>query len=452
MYAEWVSQTESIQVVTSPTDVLNAFTPGVSRTVVEAVVTFLEKTISSSSTLTTPGQVQWTMQIIGYGLTLPIVTEEPLVNNCVEIYRDWLSALYSPKPCVPPPIILDPNFYAQLIFEQFTEVFSPLQGSCPVSDGHVSLCYKVLQVAHTLVKESSVRFSLETWHTFLKSLLRIANNILAPPLQPNDSIGSKLHEHVIHVFFESWLRACAECFPTPVYWKTLRELCCCWRHHPSLIQCWNSLLLSLSLRVVSLLYSPSHLSCLSLPLQEDQDFKQMVACLRDDALVQAWFRTLHTLGDVVDLCHAERVVSVSTTPQGVTTEREGQPPVGQTRRLELLPGIFHDAMRGVAQLVFLFLGINFSSSSHYPGGGNPFETQLPTTPGLVHHSPAARRKEIKMDKANGGHNGTHVLINFYTCIHVCFFVCVHVCVCVCMFMCVYVCVCACLCVCMCVYV
>lgn len=405
MYAEWVSQTESIQVVTSPTDVLNAFTSGVSRTVVEAVVTFLEKTISSPSTLTTSEQVQWTMQIIGHGLTLPIVAEEPLVNSCVEIYRDWLSALYLPKPCVPPPIILDPNFYAQLIFEQFTEVFSPSQGPCPVSEGHVSLCYKVLQVAHTLVKESSVRFSLETWHTFLKSLLRIANNILAPPLQPNDSIGGKLHEHVIHVLFESWLRACAECFPTPVYWKTLRELCCCWRHHPSLIRCWSSVLLSLSLRVVSLLYSPTHLSCASTPAQEDQDFKQMVDGLRQDALVQAWFRILHTLGDVVDLCHAERVLSMSAAPLGVGAEKEAQPG-GQTRRLELLPGIFHDAMSGLAQLVFLFLGIDFGgSSTYYSGVGSPSEAQLPATPGLAHHSPAARRKESKMEKANSAFNG-----------------------------------------------
>ena len=97
---------------------------------------------------------------------------------------------------------------------------------------------------------------------------------------------------------------------------------------------------------------------------------------------------LHTLGDLVDLCHADRVKSVSVPQNGA--ERDGQP-CNPTKRLELLPGIFHDAMGGVAQLVFLFLGIDFGAAA----AAVAMEPQLPATPGPPHHSPASKRKDGK---------------------------------------------------------
>ena len=62
--------------------------------------------------------------MIGHGLTLPIA-EHSLMHNCISIYCTWLTSLSTAKPSVPSPVVDDPDYYAQIIFEQFCELFLP---------------------------------------------------------------------------------------------------------------------------------------------------------------------------------------------------------------------------------------------------------------------------------------------------------------------------------------
>ena len=80
MYSEWVSPTEAIQTDPPPENVLQTFPVPVGKDVVQSVLRPLSQLSTSrssevSSLLHTPEQVQWTMQVIGFGLTLPLTEQ-----------------------------------------------------------------------------------------------------------------------------------------------------------------------------------------------------------------------------------------------------------------------------------------------------------------------------------------------------------------------------------------
>lgn len=73
-------------------------------------------------------QVQWCMEVICFGLTLPL-TEHETIKDCVNVYCEWLSALLPvPKICVPKPVCEDPNLYARKIIGHFHNLFVPRKG------------------------------------------------------------------------------------------------------------------------------------------------------------------------------------------------------------------------------------------------------------------------------------------------------------------------------------
>ena len=119
---------------------------------------------------------------------------------------------------------------------------------------------------------------------------------------------------------------------------------------------------SLTLGVIRHLYSPKYLADVFATLpSEERDFKVFLEEMPKDCLVQSWFRLLHTLGNPVDLLYPNRL-SGSPAFQKVATEFEKEsrkhrhpPPSPIQGCLSLLPGIFHEAMKGVAALVYLFL-------------------------------------------------------------------------------------------------
>lgn len=57
--------------------------------------------------------------------------------------------------------------------------------------------------------------------------------------------------------FQIWLIACAQCFPSPSLWKTLRECCMNWRHRVALIEQWNKVNLVLTSKVLGFMYGPT---------------------------------------------------------------------------------------------------------------------------------------------------------------------------------------------------
>lgn len=77
--------------------------------------------------------------------------------------------------------------------------------------------------------------------------------------------------------------------------------------------------------------------------------------MSNECIAQAWFRLLHTLGNPVDLCRPE---VISQTPKfyhfALSSEMVIDP--CQHPCLALLPQIFYKAMKGVANLVDVFLG------------------------------------------------------------------------------------------------
>ena len=156
---------------------------------------------------------------------------------------------------------------------------------------------------------------------------------------------------LIHVLFEAWLRACTAFFPAPHLWKSLRELCLHWRHHHCLAEEWSRLMYSLTFKVVCHLFSPRYLDHLQVQLEEDSDYSLILQSVPSASLVQCWFRMLHTIGNPVELSY---ITTFSSLPafQKVASESGDQ----FAALPHDLPLIFHEAMKGVARMVYLFLG------------------------------------------------------------------------------------------------
>lgn len=68
-------------------------------------------------------QVKWTMEVLCYGLTLPL--EGDTVKLCVDVYTDWMMALVSPRDSMPQPVVKEPNMYVQTILRHLYNVFVP---------------------------------------------------------------------------------------------------------------------------------------------------------------------------------------------------------------------------------------------------------------------------------------------------------------------------------------
>ena len=144
----------------------------------------------------------------------------------------------------------------RLFFKQFYALFVPLDKEPQFLEDHVNFCKKILDIVHKIALET--RISRETWKVILLLLLKIADDLLAPPTIPK-SLGDSLCEQLIHTIFNLWLRSCVHYFPTPSLWKSLQELCITWRHHPQVIAEWNKIMYSLTVCVVVQLYRPKNM-------------------------------------------------------------------------------------------------------------------------------------------------------------------------------------------------
>lgn len=134
MYSEWASLSSLIQQGSEDSQsVLEKFSPGVGREVALSIVRQLAANLgiaqaAEPSSLNNDREIQWCMEVICYGLSLPL-NEHDTVRDCVNVYCEWLSALYSsPKISVPRPIIEDSNFYARKIISHFHNLFVPRRG------------------------------------------------------------------------------------------------------------------------------------------------------------------------------------------------------------------------------------------------------------------------------------------------------------------------------------
>ncbi|XP_023264035.1 ral GTPase-activating protein subunit beta-like isoform X1 [Seriola lalandi dorsalis] len=325
--------------------VLNCFPPSVGRDIVVAVLKPLGATLgnpNNHSLLHTDRQVKWTMEVLCYGLTLPL--DGDTVKLCVDVYTDWLMALVSPKDSIPPPINREPNLYVQKILRHLYSLF--LARSDQVSPVYLSLCQQVLCAVRLLARESTV-MSRDTWETLLHFLLRINHAMLAPPTAA--AVGVSDLSMAVH--FEVLLLSCSRCFPSHSLWQMCRQMLSGWRHQPVVVDQWNRVVAALTSRLLLLTFGPSFPE-FKVP---DEDAALIPADLDDDRVPQTWFRFLHMFS---------HPVVVGSTPSSQEEVSRG----GRNQ----LPKIFFRAMRGVSTLVDAFLGVSVVNKE-------PTELLLPNT-------------------------------------------------------------------------
>ncbi|XP_072259767.1 ral GTPase-activating protein subunit beta isoform X6 [Pyxicephalus adspersus] len=352
MYSEWRTLHLVIKNDQGHTSVLHSYPENVGREVANAVVRPLGQALNSPSTagsesiLKTDKEVKWTMEVICYGLTLPL--EGDTVKHCVDVYTDWIMALVAPKDSIPQPVIREPNMYTQIILKHLQNVFVPRQEQI---GNQIRLCLQVLRAVQKLSRDST-NIARETWEVLLLFLLQINDTLLAAPTVTG-GIAESLADKLIGVLFEVWFLACSRCFPTPPYWKTAKEMVANWRHHPAVVEQWSKAICALTSRLLRFTYGPSFP-----PFKVPEDDASLIPSeMNNECVTQTWFRFLHMLSNPVDLSNPS---IIGTTPkfQEQFLNVSGMPQeVNQYSCLKQLPQIFFRAMRGVSCLVDAFLGV-----------------------------------------------------------------------------------------------
>ncbi|XP_012339147.1 ral GTPase-activating protein subunit beta isoform X5 [Apis florea] len=367
MYSEWASLSVLIQQGSEESQsVLEKFSPGAGKEVALSIVRQLAANLgitqaAEPSPLCTDKEVQWCMEVICFGLSLPLA-EHDTVRDCVNVYCEWLSALYStPKICVPRPIIDDPNFYARKIISHFHNLFVPRKGEVwpflyqdlgtDTINRQAVLCHRVLRTLQQIARGPAT-LERETWESLLLFLIGINDALLAPPATREDA-GEQLCERVLGVLLEVWLVACERNFPSPPLWRTLRESCLRWRHRLALVEQWNRVCLALTARLLQIMYGPMFPE---LKISEE-DSQLVPPTMSDEAVAQAWYRLLRTIGDPVDLCRPAVISQTQAFLQYAIASPNVIDPC-QHPCLQSLPQIFLKAIKGIAGQVDAFLGVS----------------------------------------------------------------------------------------------
>ncbi|CAG2112200.1 unnamed protein product, partial [Medioppia subpectinata] len=311
--------------------------------------------------------VLWIMEVLCYGLSLPMSSGESsdCVRDCVHIYSEWFHALspeMSKSKVIPFPIRDDPNLYCRKILEHIYNIFI----SRPVAttdanllDGIIQrqsmLCHRLLRTVESVVQDANNVMDRQTWDTLLIFLLAINDTLLSPPVEAND-IGTQLCERIISVLFEIWLIACVRCFPSPSFWKTFQHLSTGWRHRPPLVDNWNRINYSLTMRLVKHMSPNTYDINANSPTHNKNTLNEILDEMNEESLKQCWYRFLHTIGNPVDLCSPE-IISKTDRFYHSACASENVVDPRQHPCLNNLPHIFYKAMKGLSILVDTFLGI-----------------------------------------------------------------------------------------------
>ncbi|XP_055713069.1 ral GTPase-activating protein subunit beta isoform X4 [Phlebotomus papatasi] len=367
MYTEWASLSPVIasNSCSAQNCVLNKFQGSAGKEVAVAIVKQLASNLGISqpaepSNLITDQEVLWCMDVLCYGLSLPL-TEHETIKDCVNVYCEWMTAL-SPVPriSVPKPIVDDPNTYARKIINHFHNLFVPRPGEdwaflyqehlgADTINRQAVLCHRVLRtLQNAAVSQILTR---ETWESLLLFLLAINEVLLAPPTVKDD-VGDQLCERVLSVLFEVWLLACVRCYPSPSLWKTLQESCQMWRHRIALVEQWNRVNLALTARLIDFTYGSAFPEFKIL----DEDAQLIPAGMSNDCIAQTWYRFLRVIGNPTSLCQPQTISNTPRFMQHVLTMTESIEPC-QHPCLLILPQIFLKAIKGISSLVDAFLAM-----------------------------------------------------------------------------------------------
>ncbi|XP_071834992.1 ral GTPase-activating protein subunit beta-like isoform X2 [Apostichopus japonicus] len=409
MYSEWASLQQPIEAGVESRSVLDCFPESVGREVAVNVVRELAASLSPGSVsshesaplfpgLETEKQVLWTMEVICYGLSLPLSEHEAL-RHCVSVYCEWLAVLTIPHQSLPSPLFRDPNLYAQKICQHFVNLFKVKdQGDTDLSK-QVVLCHRVLRTIQSVASSSNL-MSRETWEVLLKFMLTINSNLLSPPLEQG-SLAEHLCERLLQVMFEIWLLACARCFPPPTLWRTLREMCAGWRHHMETVVQWNRVCKVLTSKLLRSLYGPNFP-----PLKVDLSDDQIVPVEMDpDTLAQTWFRFLHIMTNPVDICHPEVIGQTPKFMSYAITHESTIDPI-QHACLKTLPQIYLKAMSGLSVMVDAFLGMPSDQSQQTTMELNDSQRSRVSSISVPSDTPPQVRKVMKSHASSSSGFGT----------------------------------------------
>ncbi|CAH1106388.1 unnamed protein product [Psylliodes chrysocephalus] len=364
MYSEWTSLSLSTQREGDGNQsVLEKFGLPISKEITTGLVHQLASNLgitqpAEPSPLISDKDVQWCMEVICFGLSLPL-TEHEAIKDCVNVYCEWLTALLPhPKMCVPQPILDDPNIYCRKIIGHLHFLFIPRKGEdwpflyqdlgFDTIHRQAVFCHRVLRTLQQIAHESKI-LERSTWEALLLFLLGINDTLLSPPTVKDD-VADQLCERVLSVLFEIWLIACAQCFPSPPLWKTLRESCMNWRHRVALIEQWNRVNLGLTSKVLLFMYGTSFPE---LKIGEDDLIPSGIS---NDCIAQSWYRFLNTIGNPVSLTKP-KVISQTEKFLQFAISTDGVIDPCQHPCLQSLPLIFLKAIKGIAGQVDAFLGI-----------------------------------------------------------------------------------------------
>ncbi|XP_032585195.1 ral GTPase-activating protein subunit beta isoform X11 [Drosophila mojavensis] len=359
MYSEWASLSAQINANSCGAQcfsVLNKFPASAGREVVMSVVKQLGTNLgitqnAEPSHLVKDEEVRWCMDVICFGLSLPL-QEHETIKDCVNVYCEWLTALHpQPRISVPKPICEDANLYARQIINHFHNLFVPRQGeSSDTIKRQAVLCHRVLRTLQQTAQISQ-QMDRETWETLLLFLLAINEILLAPPTVKDD-VGDQLCERVLSVLFEVWLLACVRCFPSPSLWKTLQESCAMWRHRIALVDQWNRVNLALTARLLEFSYGPDFTQLKN----AEEDSQLIPAGMSNDCVAQTWYRFLRMIGNPTALCSPHIISKSSHFVQWALTHEKGAE-THQHPCLQVLPQIFLNAIRGISSQVDAFLAL-----------------------------------------------------------------------------------------------
>ncbi|XP_058980656.1 ral GTPase-activating protein subunit beta isoform X9 [Musca domestica] len=373
MYGEWVSLSSQITAnscAAQSCSVLNKFPASSGREVTVSVVKQLATNLgitqnAEPSHLVKDDEVNWCMDVICFGLSLPL-QEHETIKDCVNIYCEWMTALHpQPKISVPKPICEDANMYCRKIINHFHNLFVPRQGEIlpfiyqkelgvDTMSRQAVLCHRVLRTLQQTAQISQT-MDRETWESLLLFLLAINETLLAPPTIKDD-VGDQLCERLLQVLFEVWLLACARCFPSPSLWKTLQESCAMWRHRVALVDQWNRVNMALTARLLEFTYGPAFPELKI----SDEDAQLIPQGMSNDCVAQTWYRFLRTIGNPIALCSPHIISKSSHFVQWALTHDKGAETY-QHPCLQALPLIFLKAIKGISNQVDAFLGLSKSA-------------------------------------------------------------------------------------------
>ncbi|XP_029720314.2 ral GTPase-activating protein subunit beta isoform X2 [Aedes albopictus] len=430
MYSEWASLvptiTENITNAQSQS-VLGKFGIAGGRDVAAVVVKQLAGNLgitnaAEPSTLVADQEVQWCMDVICHGLSLPLA-EHDIIKDCVNIYCEWLTALLpNPKISVPKPICDDPNTYVRRIIKHLYNLFVPRPGEdwpfiyqedlgTDTINRQAVFCHRVLRTLQDTAQNSQI-LTVETWEALLLFLLAINEILLAPPIVKDD-VGDQLCERVLSVLFEVWLLACSRCFPSPSLWKTFQESCAAWRHRIALVEQWNRVNLVLTAKLLEFTYGPAFPEMKIM----DEDSNLIPPGMTNDGIAQSWIRFLKILGAPTDLCCPQVISRTPQFIQAVLLNADGVEPHYHPCLLQL-PQIFLKTMKGIAGLVDAFLGISQYRQTdasilenmnqlHFYSAGNATASSAGgnTTPNINFRHSGGEIKQSPSVRASGGLGG-----------------------------------------------